>query len=62
MVRCCVGFAHCPPNRLEEAFNYVNINFNFEKLEDKKLKIDFLEYVSKNWLHNKDFPVTILNC
>ena len=29
MVRCCVGFAHCPPNRLEEAYNYVNKNFNF---------------------------------
>ena len=39
MVRCCVGFAHCPPNRLEEAYNYVNKNFNFEKQDDKKFKI-----------------------
>ena len=62
LVRSCVGLAHCPPSRIQEAYNYIDNKYNFDDPQIKKFKNEFLDYVNKYWIHNNDFPLSMWNC
>ena len=55
LVRSYVGFAHVPPNKLEEAYAAVNKTYIFTDPKEVKFKSYLENYFLKYWLHNKVF-------